>query len=123
MATRVSQILRAVAHRPDEVFRKEVEQLRLRRAITRLETLALYGLTAEQREDLAQDFWNLALAIEEGDLTSALERLRRAKDRLNQAMRDGASAAEIKELMRELRMATDDYMDQLSRQAQQDTQQ
>lgn len=122
-ATRVSQILRAVAHRPDEVFRKEVEQLRLRRAITRLETLALYGLTAEQQEDLAQDFWNLALAIEEGDLTSALERLRRAKDRLNQAMRDGASAAEIKELMRELRMATDDYMDQLSRQAQQDTQQ
>mmetsp|Transcript_23623 Transcript_23623/g.41904 ORF Transcript_23623/g.41904 Transcript_23623/m.41904 type:complete len:876 (-) Transcript_23623:908-3535(-) len=119
-ATRVGQLLRAVAHRPDDVFRKEVDQLRLRRAITRLETLASYGLTDEQQTDLAQDLWDLALAIEEGDLTSALERLRRAKERLNQAMREGASDAEIAELMRELRRATDDYMRQLTQQAQRD---
>jgi uncharacterized protein (TIGR02302 family) len=121
-STRISQILRAVAHRPDDVFRKEVDELRLRRAVTRLETLASYGLTDEMQEDLAQDLWDLALAIEEGDLSSALERLRRAKDRLNQAMRDGASQAEIEELMRELRRATDDYMRQLSQQAQRDAQ-
>ena len=119
-ATRISQILRAVAHRPDDVFRKDTDRLRLRRAITRLETLANYGLTDEQQEGLAQDLWDLALVIEEGDLTSALERLRRAKERLNQAMRDGASDAEIEELMRELRRATDDYMRQLSQQAQRD---
>ncbi|MEL6619294.1 MAG: TIGR02302 family protein [Pseudomonadota bacterium] len=119
-ATRIGQILRAVAHRPDDVFRKEVDQLRLRRAITRLETLARYGLTEEQQEDVARDLWDLALNIEEGDLSSALERLRRAKERLNQAMRDGASQAEIEELMRELRRATDDYMRQLSRQAELD---
>ncbi|WP_223428336.1 TIGR02302 family protein [Tateyamaria pelophila] len=122
-STRISQILRAVSHRPDDAFRTEVDQLRLRRAINRLETLASYGLTDEQQEGLAQDLWDLALAIEEGDLTSALERLRRAKERLNQAMRDGASQAEIEELMRELRRATEDYMQQLSRQAELDGEQ
>ncbi len=122
-ATRIGQILRAVAHRPEEVFRTEVDQLRLRRAINRLETLASYGLTEQQQEGLAQDLWDLALGIEEGDLSSALERLRRAKERLNQAMRDGASQAEIEELMRELRRATEDYMQQLSRQAELDAEQ
>ncbi len=117
-STRVAQILRAVSHRPEEVFRKEVDRMRLRRTITRLETLASYGLTDEQQDDLAADLWDLALNIEEGDLTDALERLRRAKERLNQAMREGASDAEIAELMRELRRATDDYMRQLQRQAQ-----
>ena len=118
--TRVAQMLRAVAYKPDDIFRKEVDQLRLRRAINRLETLASYGLTDEQQEDIARALWDLALGIEEGDLTSALERLRRARERLEQAMRDGASQAEIEELMRELRRATDDYMRQLSRQAQLD---
>ncbi|MEM8653643.1 MAG: TIGR02302 family protein [Pseudomonadota bacterium] len=121
-STRVAQILRAVAHRPDDVFRREVDQLRLRRVITKLETLASYGLTDEQQEDVARDMWDLALGIEEGDLSDALERLRRARERLEQAMRDGASPAEIEELMRELRRATDDYMQQLSRQAELDRQ-
>lgn len=119
---RVAQILRAVAHRPGDVFRREVDQLRLRRVITRLETLARYGLTDEQQDDVARDMWDLALGIEEGDLADALERLRRARERLEQAMRDGASQAEIEELMRELRRATDDYMQQLSRQAELDRQ-
>lgn len=120
--TRVAQILRAVANRPDDVFRREVDQLRLRRVITRLETLASYGLTDEQQDDLARDMWDLALGIEEGDLSDALERLRRARERLEQAMRDGASPAEIEELMRELRRATNDYMQQLSPQAELDRQ-
>ena len=119
-AKRIGQVLRAVAHRPDDVFRKEVDQLRLRRVIGRLETLASYGMTDEQQDDIARDMWDLALNIEEGDLSNALERLRRANERLNQAMRDGASPAEIEELMRELRRATDDYMQQLSRQAERD---
>ena len=120
---RIAQILRAVSYRPDEVFRKEVDQLRMRRVISKLETLASYGMTDDQQAQIAQDMWDLALNIEEGDLSSALERLRRAKERLNQAMRDGASPSEIEELMRELRRATDDYMQQLSRQAERDSEQ
>lgn len=121
-AERIAQILRAVSHRPDDVFRKQTDQLRLRKILRRLETLASYGLNDEHQAELAQDLWDLALIIEEGDLGSALERLRQAQERLRQAMRDGASQSEIEELMRELRRATQDYMNQLSRQAQRDQQ-
>ncbi|MEP2890333.1 TIGR02302 family protein [Tateyamaria sp.] len=121
-AKRISQIMRAVAHLPDDVFRKEVDQLRMRRIFKRLETLASYGLTDEQQTQIARDMWDFALGLEEGDLSGALERLRQAQERLNQAMRDGASQAEIEELMRDLRRATEDYMQQLSRQAQQENQ-
>ncbi|MEO9514273.1 MAG: TIGR02302 family protein [Paracoccaceae bacterium] len=115
---RNSQVLRALSYRPADVLRKETEQLRLKRIINRMETLASYGMTDQQQEELAQDLWDLAITIEEGDLAGALERLRRAQERLEQAMREGASPAEIAELMQELRRATDDYLRQLSQQAQ-----
>ena len=120
---RNTQVLRALSYRPADVFRKETEQLRLKRIIKRMETLASYGMTDQQQEELAQDLWDLAITIEEGDLAGALERLRRAQERLEQAMREGASPAEIAELMQELRRATDDYLRQLSQQAQRDAEQ
>ena len=48
----------------------------------------------------------LAILLEEGDLGDALERLRRAQERLSEAMKNGASDQEIAELMQELREAT-----------------
>ena len=79
-------------------------------------------MTDDQQAEIAQAMWDLALKLEEGDLEDALERLQRAQDRLAEAMRNGASDQEIAELMQELREATDDYLRQLSRQAQQDQQ-
>ena len=119
-ADRISMILRAVSYIPGDVFRKETDAMKYRQILRRLETLARYGITDEQQDDLARDLWDLALIIEEGDLAGALERLRQAQERLNQAMREGASQAEIERLMDELRRATDDYLQQLSRQAQLD---
>ncbi len=121
--TRNAQLLRALSYRPEDVFRKETEKLRLKRIINRMEILASYGMTDEQQDELARDLWDLAVTIEEGDLAGALERLRRAQERLEQAMREGASPAEIAELMQELRRATDDYMRQLAQQAQRDAEQ
>lgn len=122
-ATRVAQVLRAVSFRPDEMFRKETDYLRMRFIIRRLETFARYGLTAEHQEEIAQALWDLAMRLEEGDLGDALERLRRAQERLSQAMKNGASDQQIAELMQELRRATEDYLRQLSRQAQENGQQ
>ncbi|MEO9781214.1 MAG: TIGR02302 family protein [Sedimentitalea sp.] len=121
-AGRVSQILRAISHRPDGMFRSETAYLRLRVILRRLETYSDYGLKAEQREELAEALWGLAVLLEEGDLSDALERLRRAQERLSEAMKNGASDQEIADLMQELREATNDYMRQLSRQAQQEGQ-
>ncbi|MEO0938198.1 MAG: TIGR02302 family protein [Pseudomonadota bacterium] len=119
-AKRAAQILRAVSFDPDEVFRKETVRLRLFREIRRMETLASYGMTDEQQQDIARNLWDLAIQIEEGDLADALERMREAQERLEQAMREGASDEEIAQLMEDLRRATEDYLRQLSRQAELD---
>ncbi|TDK42306.1 TIGR02302 family protein [Antarcticimicrobium luteum] len=122
-APRVAQVLRAVSHRPDEVFRSETAYLRLRVTLRRLENFTAHGLSTAQRDEIAEALWGLAMLLEEGDLGDALERLRRAQERLSEAMKNGASDQEIAELMQELREATDDYLSQLSRQAQQEGQQ
>ncbi|WP_319003925.1 TIGR02302 family protein [Ruegeria profundi] len=117
-ATRVSQILRAVSHLPEEVFRSDTAYLRLRVTLRRLEAFNDYGLTQDQQEEIAQALWDLAIIIEEGTLADALERMRRAQERLTEAMKNGATDEEIAELMQELRDATQDYMRQLQRLAQ-----
>jgi len=117
-APRIAQVLRAISHRPEDVFRAETAYLRLRVTLRRLETFTKFSLKAEQQDDIAQALWDLAILLEEGDLGDALERLRRAQERLSEAMKNGASDQEIAELMQELRQASEDYMRQLSRQAQ-----
>ena len=115
-APRIAQVLRAVTYAPGDDLRSEVTALRLKQVIRRLELRARYGLDEEVQTDLAEDLWALAIELEEGVLADALERMRRAQDRLNEAMKNGASQAEIAELMDELRRATEDYLEQLQRQ-------
>jgi len=112
---RSAQVLRAVGYLPQEVFRSETTSLRLRKMIDQMETYARFGLADENQNQLAQDLWDLAIELEEGDLEDARERMRRAQERLNEAMKNGASDEEIAELMQELRRATEDYMQQLQR--------
>jgi len=116
-AERVSQILRAVSHRPDDIFRSETAFLKLRVALRRMEAAVRYDrLTSDLRDETAEVLWEIALEIEEGDLADALERLRRAQEQLSEAMRNGATDEEIAELMQELREAMQDYMRQLAEQ-------
>jgi uncharacterized protein (TIGR02302 family) len=119
-ATRVAQVLRAVSNHPEDLFRSDTAYLRLRVVLGRLETFDEYGLKPEQQEEIAQALWDLAALIEDGTLADALERMRQAQERLSEAMKNGASDEEIAELMQELREATQDYLQQLQRLAQQD---
>ncbi len=120
---RVAQVLRAVSYKPDDIFRSETAYLKLRVALRRLELFTEYGLTAEQRDEIAQVLWDVAVLIEDGNLANARERLQQARERLQEAMRNGATDEEIAELMQELREAMQDYMRQLAEQQQQDGQQ
>ena len=116
-APRVAQLLRAISHRPDgAVFPKETDYLRLRMILRRLETHMDLGLTPELRDEIAAQLWDLAVAIEDGNLDDALARMQRAQERLSEAMKNGASEEEIARLMQELREATQDYMRQLAQQ-------
>lgn len=113
---RANQVLKAVTHRPDELVRNEKAWLKLRVLLRAFDTEAA-SLTPERRDVIAQELWDIALMFEEGDLASTLERLRRAQDRLDEAIRNGADPAEIEELMQEYREAVEEYMQELAEQA------
>ncbi|CUH79852.1 DUF4175 domain-containing protein [Tropicibacter naphthalenivorans] len=117
-ADAIALILRAISNRGGDLFRKEVQALRLQRLIERVESLSRFDMTDAQQAELAQALWDLALELEEGDLDDARARMERAQERLEEAMRNGATDQEIAELMQELREATQDYMRQLSREQQ-----
>lgn len=108
-ARRASQILRAITYHPEGLFRDNSAWLRLRALLTRLDTLAATP-DPKTRDELAQELWQLALLIEEGDLASALDRLRRAQDRVEEAIRNGATPEEIDDLMAEMQDALNDYL-------------
>ena len=66
---------------------------------------------------MAEALWLAATLIEDGNLGDAAERLARAKERLQEALRGDATDEEIAQLMDELRQATRDYMEQMAREA------
>ena len=117
-APRAAQILKAVTHRPEDLIRNQRAYLRLRVALRQLDAQSA-TLTIEQRDALAEELWQIALLVEEGDLASALERLQRAEDRLAEAIQNGASPEEIDKLMQDMRDALDNYMRQLAEEAEQ----
>ncbi len=114
-AERSADLLRAITHVPENDLDEGV-YLQLRTGIRRLES-GVAPISVETRDEVAEILWNAALTIEEGDLDDALERLRRAQERLSEAMRQGASDEEISQLMQELREAMNDYMRQLAENA------
>ncbi len=116
-APHVVQVLKAVTNRPEGFIRNERAYLRLRVALSRLDTEAK-TLTVPSRDEISDELWEIALLVEEGDLASALERLRRAQDRLDQAIQNGADPAEVQQLMDDMRQALNDYMKQLAEEAQ-----
>jgi len=123
-APRIAQLLRAISHEPDTLFKRETDYLRLRTILRRMETKVAYGgLDDETVAELSEALWDLALNLEDGNLSDALERMREAQDKLAEALRNGASEEEIAELMQELREATNEYMQQLAQQQQQQEQQ
>lgn len=64
--------------------------------------------------------WQMALAIEAGDLAPAAERLAAAREALKKALAEGASPQEIARLSEELKAALDEYLKGMAEAASQD---
>ena len=79
---------------------------------------AYWRLTLAERDtDLTGIYdllWNVALRIEDGDLSIAESDLRRARDALAKALNSGAGDEEIDQLINEMREALQRYMDALA---------
>ncbi|MCB1452831.1 MAG: TIGR02302 family protein, partial [Rhizobiaceae bacterium] len=103
---RVLELMDAITLRPEDTFDNPSHYLGIMTARTRL-------MMADENEELrgvVDYLWEVALGIEEGDLTAAERRLRQAQEALRQALENGASEEEIEELMAELREAMQEFM-------------
>lgn len=111
---RALQLLRAVAYRSEDYLRSDEARKQIVDAIEALIPLVDRGIAQAEKPQIAADLWALALELEEGALSDARERMRRAQQRLEEAMRNGATPEDIEELMQELRDATQDYLQLLA---------
>lgn len=119
---RVQTALDALMIEPGEYLKEPGAYLGMR-----LVTEKLRGARNGQRGDpqlleVVDELWQLALLLEDGDLSDAERQLRAAQDRLQQAMERGADQQEISRLTQELREAMNRYMRELAEQMQRDQQ-
>lgn len=107
----VADLIDAVASAPDGFIDDAKVVLGLFAARRRI-------VSARSDDDLRASLdllWEMALAVEFGDLTDAERKLRDAQERLSQALESGASDEEIARLTQELRKAMEEYMEALAR--------
>ena len=119
-APRVAQVLRAISYKPETGFDNKKAYLLTRSVIRRLELNASAPLSDALRDQVAEMLWKAALQIEDGDLSDAEKRLKRAQDRLSEALKNGATEDEIAKLTQELSRAMQDYLQKLARDAEND---
>ena len=121
-ADRVLDVLQAVTRRPHELFDDPGVYLTVRTAIRRLASGIGTETVPDQAPDVIEFLWQAALALEDGDLSGALERLRQAQENLRKALESG-SDEDVRRAMDELRQAMNEYLQQLAEHAQRNPQQ
>ncbi len=104
----------ALAIRPDETIPNLSHFLLIRSALERMKL----ARNEEQLKDTAAYLWEIALGIEDGDLSQAEKRLRDAQKNLADALQNKASDQEIARLMKELREAMQEFMNELAQRMQ-----
>ncbi|SKA18545.1 TIGR02302 family protein [Consotaella salsifontis] len=108
-APKVVDMLDAVTSRP-EFIERSADYLALRAARERIAHAADDDVLRS-----AVDFlWEIALGIEAGDLAIAERKLNDVRERLSEALQNGASQEEIDKLMKELRQAMNEYLQALA---------
>ena len=111
--------LDALTVQPDDFIKDPRVYLSLRTIYHRLGR----DRSRDAMQSAVEQLWQTALRIEDGDLSEAERALRDAQDKLAKALEDGASEAEIKRLMDEMKQAFNDYMQQLAKQNDKDNDQ
>ncbi len=100
----------ALTLRADETIPNLTHYLLLQSARTRMKL----AHDEASLKDTADYLWQVALGIEDGQLSDAQKKLREAQQKLSDALQRNASDSEIKQLMAELRKAMDAYMKELA---------
>ncbi|QPC90682.1 TIGR02302 family protein [Mesorhizobium sp. INR15] len=113
---RVLDLMDAITLRPEDTFDNMTHYLAIMSARSRLKM-------ADNDDQLRSEvsyLWEIALGIEEGNLSAAEKRLRQAQQALQDAIKNGASDAEIEKAMKELREAMNQFLQEFAERAKQD---
>ena len=110
----VLDLMDAITLRPEATFDNMSHYLVLMSARSRLQA----AKNDEALRDVVSYLWQIALGIEDGDLSAAEKRLRQAQQALKDALERGASDEEIDKLMKELRTAMNDFLREFAERAQ-----
>jgi uncharacterized protein (TIGR02302 family) len=116
---RVAGALDALALFPDRFAAKSGIYLGLRAAYWRVSQ----AKTDDDLKGAADYLWEMALAIEEGDLPGLQQSLQDAAQALREALDRNAPDEEIRQLMDQLRAALDQFLREFARRAEQNPQQ
>lgn len=112
---RVFDLIDAITLRPEDTFDNMSHYLAIMSARSRLK---LAGNDDQLRSEVAY-LWEIALGIEEGNLSAAEKRLRQAQQALQDAIKNGASDQEIEKAMKELREAMNEFLQEFAERAKQ----
>ena len=113
-APQIARTLSALMLWPADILDKSGIYLALR-------TVAVFLSRADSVEDfkaVVEGLWQVALLIEDGDLSAALKELDALRKELQRALAEGAPPEKIAELMDKLREALDRYVEAMNRQLQ-----
>ncbi len=108
----ISLILAALLAWPEGIADDAGTYLGLRHAAFRLHE----ARTDEQLKDVVALLWELAVEIEDGDLSEAMKQLQAARKALEEALKRGASEEEIARLTQQLREAMNRYLQSMAQQ-------
>lgn len=111
----VLDMLSAITLRPEETIKNAAHYLGLVTIGTRLRL----ARSDDDLLDAADYMWQVALGIEDGNLSAAEKRLRQAQEALKNALQNGASQEEIEKLSAELRKAMQDFLREFAQRQQQ----
>jgi uncharacterized protein (TIGR02302 family) len=113
----VKRALEALTIQPEGFIDSTSVYLGMRTAIRNLDRDA----SRENLKSTVDGLWELALRIEDGDLSDAEKALKDAQDKLAEALEKNAPDSEIDKLMQEMREALSKYVEQLQKNAQDQT--
>ncbi|RUX26169.1 TIGR02302 family protein [Mesorhizobium sp. M2A.F.Ca.ET.042.01.1.1] len=112
---RVLDLMDAITLRPEDTFDNMSNYLAITSARSRLKL----SENDDQLRNVVSYLWEIALGIEEGNLSAAERRLRQAQQALQDAIKNGASDQEIEKAMKELREAMNQFLQEFAQRAQQ----
>ncbi len=104
------ELNKSLTIRPEETIPDLGNYLAIKSALTRMKLAS----SDASLKDTADYLWQIALGMEDAQLTDAEKALRDAQQKLSDALQRNAPDAEIKKLTDELRKAMDAYMKELA---------